>query len=280
MKSLIRLNVTSKIKKIKEHSFTIESYHCFKQVPLIYEYDGMGRLISYEEQGYINTKINYEYNESDEIQKKICNKEGFIFKEIFNYDENGNLIKHESKDVIVTYKYNDRKNLIEEKKINSDDLYEISRITYQYDNQGNQIKKKDFSDKSWVNKRDNNGNIIEENEYDGCLLLCTITNNYNEWGKLCGKKSWNDDNIFRENYWIEYKYDTYQNLIEENKYSSGPPATDLIKKIVHFYDYDQAGNWLIKKTIIDEILAEIVVREIDYYDVKDDSDWDVFGGIF
>lgn len=155
----------------------------YSQGKWMYKYDENGNQTEFivHHRGKVYKRTNYKYNEKGKvIEETLYNTDDLLVERaIFDYDENGNkiLIKMFAPDERLkfrsTYKYDDRNNRIEEINFlkfgddkanleyaiaNDLDKYkEHFTFTYEYDNEGNWIKKTKY----------NNGEVVfvSEREY-------------------------------------------------------------------------------------------------------------------
>ena len=121
-------------------------------------------------------EVKKEYDEQGNmIEENTYSKDGLLIsKNKYDYDEKRNIIEfnciidvnmdYKNK---VTYKYDDRGNMIEE----ISDFDNFTKSTYQYDERGNKVeeKKQHSPTNSWdekiIYKYDERGNVIEESWY-------------------------------------------------------------------------------------------------------------------
>ncbi len=124
------------------HSYTLEEY----------DYDGRGRLIeSYKARNDdgVEERATYQYNDQDQLIKKIVEAGGFEREKTYHYDQRGNLIKEVDKrsrgnedlaEFKVYYQYDGKDNLIEVNSYRDGEL--IRSQKYDYDQYGNKILEK------------------------------------------------------------------------------------------------------------------------------------------
>lgn len=207
---------------------------------------------------------------------KVVNKFGKNTKDTLgvdykNYDENGNIVKSiaYNRDGNVawnsTFKYNDKRNLVEENVFYYGYLF--IKKTYDYDDKGNMIEENNYNKEGILENKtiynyDDKGNIIENNYYksDGSLdKRCTYK--YDENGNKIEIKAYTSDGSLDSI--TTYKYDDKGNVIED-KYTGSDGG--LISKIAYEYSsYDKEGNWLKKTEINDNKPSFLYEREIEYY---------------
>ncbi|RRJ89229.1 RHS repeat domain-containing protein [Flavobacterium macacae] len=106
----------------------------------IKSYDSKGNLISLEKRNY-DSKGNIESKSLEDLENKEYSKEAF------KYDSAGNLVQwmqsvQDQKPQIINYQYDDQKNLVHLQRIdNEGNVQENRKYAYEYDEQGNWIKK-------------------------------------------------------------------------------------------------------------------------------------------
>ena len=248
----------------KEYSFEYDSFLNTKKIKInnnvfvnnIFD-DNNGNII--ESQYGNNHIIKYRYDELDRLNKIIKTNNTYNFK----YDCHGNLSKIISNDDITKYTY-DSSNKLREYRFND------YKIKYNYDENGNIIDKKYILDENIhiINNIYNSNDIITKviidseefnYEYDSLDRLIRTRNNtfgYKNKGNrtsllisslqnVLGNYRYEYDslnnitNIYNNNNLVlDYYYDNYNQLIEENNYILG----QTIK-----YVYDDSGNILSKK---------------------------------
>ena len=206
---------------------------------------------------------NYEYEEGSVFSKHLLSK--YIYK----YDENGNIIEynHYKSDGSLnrkrTYKYDENGNIIEsndilnesydrtliiryDKNVNNiewswhgSDGYSSEKNTARYDENGNIIEENEFWQGKFTYNYDVNGNEIEWNWYlnDGILYKKhtkqydvngnEIEFNFYEYGELVSTKT--------------CKYDENGNTIEDNRIHHDDEDADW-ERTTYSYGYDENGN--------------------------------------
>jgi YD repeat-containing protein len=276
----------NKIKEtIKEnnHNFTIK------------EYDSKGNIIKiiidgshYQDYPYIE---NYEYDKNGNLLKKTTSNETY---EIYEYDKNGNIIKQETKKIdgsISIIVYDKNGNILEEKTQDKYNVYDTI-TTYIYDNDGYLIEKR-F--RNWNNKVSSDTYEYDEN---GNLLKKTISNEtfeYDKNGNMIKKivKCYETINVYNYTYDFEnmrvkresYTEDLDGNIENKKIYSyelkikvvklikeEFNTHKDIIKRIEKLnigtdkitewvYKYDENGNKIFEKMIEDRYIYQKI-----YYD--------------
>src|SRR5690554_1197246 len=109
----------------------------------------------YNSDGSLNSKIIYKYDEKgNQIEQNEYNSDGSLnSKIIYKYDEKGNQIEQNGYNSDgslyskIIYKYDEKRNKIEENLYNSDGSLDRKLTSnYEYDKQGNWIKRIDYTD--------------------------------------------------------------------------------------------------------------------------------------
>lgn len=236
--------------RIEEHRYGGEGDLVYKN---IYQYDTFGNQIQ---------KIAYNYQEK--LQFKIDNA----------YDKNGNLLTTNKimpggqKKTIKKNIYDDKGFLVEET------MYDLTErpmmIINKYDDYGNKIvtelysEKKKFIEKETF-KYDKNGKLIEKVFYDSPNNFSRkIVYIYNNRGDMVEKSHYQKNGELLERDTYEFKYDIFENFIEEKhfKYYLGAKETNESSK---YFNFDEYGNWREKLFYKDGKLHSIIEREIEYH---------------
>src|SRR5690606_33644331 len=85
------------------------------------------------------------------------------------------------------------------------------------------------------------GVLIEGKEYDGKSLVLHIDKKYNNNGDVVKIRRYNSDDQISDSIKFTYKYNKYNQLIEENSYEN----EDFLSSQTT-YEYDSKGNLLEK----------------------------------
>jgi len=223
-----------------------------------YGYNEKGNLseeTQYNSDGAIIYRTRYHYNETGNlIKKQEYNPEGIYSSVAYQYDEKGNntavLIynseNERSADRIKTFTYNPTGKLVTE----TDSIHYRygSKTTYDYDEHGNLIEKKDFSPNDnkvltlssiYNYKYDAQGNLIEENI-----------------SRL------NNKNVVTHSSTYSYKYDALGNKIAENRIT---PEAKAASNHVYVYKYDKMNNWVKWTEYKDNKRIHVKKRKLTYY---------------
>jgi hypothetical protein len=264
-----------------------------------YFFNELGLLVTEESSLFagLNKKAIYTYNSDNQrIMTKMYDEDENQTDYIeFTYD-NGNLIKRFYKHAastpkiisyfdydIDTYKYDEKRHIIEKKRITKrkDSRNEILQeyIKYQYDSIGNRIIEEKLNLNGKVVKRKNNkyinSTLIESftwQLFEGADLYIKDIYECNEDGTMKSHThiiymygGTNEEvDKWTENYFYEYEYDNEGRLIGETKTTkttsriSEVPIKTVTWKHIDFDDY---GNWR-HKTIGNSVIE----REIEYYE--------------
>lgn len=256
-------------------SFAQDNYNC-KEMGL------KGNVKSILETQYklndINPGINEIFNTTISFNKN-CQKTSEVSTEIggdlknrhtVTYDKSGNVTSEvrQNKDVNgnfnVRYKYNSAKRLLQKELITGGRV--ISTYIYTYDDNGNvsamEIKKKlgllDINNENFTYKYDGKNRLIEEvytekEEYRRTEYL------YDDSDKLIRLVEYNHRGGIA--FETDYEYDELDNLSVE-KVTYRDSSIDMIS---YLYEYDEHGNWINKRSLLNEKTFSIQVRVITYY---------------
>jgi hypothetical protein len=222
----------------------------FQEWNYISEYDNAGNLLETNDfhYGKLLTRHMFKYNERGEcVLENELNPDGTLkAKHIFKYDErsrkteneewsgNGSFVSRK------TYRYNDMGLVIEEREYKQDGVEKFSKITTDYDAEGNVIEVKQYGE---------NGKIMYMGKMD-------------KYGNHLADIGYNPDGSIHDRITADYKYDEYGNEIEEIlNYGDGSPLV----KSSYKYVYDMDLNWSKKTVWEDGDPVRVTEREIDYY---------------
>lgn len=143
---------------MKEHKIT-KNGELLDQ--MIYAYDTMGNMISMERERVDSKEVSgvyrYEYNASGQLTKVFRNEECI---RTYTFDVSGNRLTKEENDRCISYKYNDRNQLIEENIVSAEGNV---KKTYMYDKRGNLLRQFE------------NGILVLLMEYDAQNHLSKVT---------------------------------------------------------------------------------------------------------
>ena len=151
----------------------------------------------------------------------------------YTYDSNGNITL-----LIIT-----------------DDIGDISTITYEYDTNGN-VTKSRYEDATTIYTYDNRGNLIrEQGAYSGITYTYDANNNLiketNDYGSFTTYIYDNNNRMIQSIYYIdesriiastEYAYDTNGNLTQKVETNISGITYPVGAKITYNYTYDANGN--------------------------------------
>jgi hypothetical protein len=222
----------------------------FQEWEYISEYDNAGRLLETNDFHHkkLLTRHTYKYNERGEcVLENDLNPDGTLkSKKLYKYDPNG--YKTESEEwsgngsflVRHTYQYNAMGKVIEDREYKQDGVEKYSKITTEYDSEGNVTGVKQYAE---------NGKILYAGKMD-------------KYGNHLSDIGYNPDGSVHDKITADYKYDEYGNEIEEllNYGDGSAPARSTYK-----YVYDMDLNWIKKTVWEDGKPVRVTEREIDYY---------------
>lgn len=254
-------------------------------------YDDAGRIkakVSFRYDGSVSSKVTYKYNSKgnviehlrfdgrknqytlkryieydgyDRISKEHgINGPGQEFKNEYDYDKHGNLVK-------ITYYSGDR--LIEIRKIKHDNhsreilVYNpngqlTKRIVKKTDNDDNVIEEIQYTSSNQIKKRfvykyDDRGNQILAEKYYSEILTLRVSSIYDNDNNLVEViHQTPDQSTFTNNF---YKYDTGGKLLEEKWYSAS--KNDYSSKK---YTYNSSGNVVKAKCYYAQFGSEYVYK--------------------
>jgi hypothetical protein len=257
-----------------------------------------GKVKTLTETGFWAIDKFGEIQNGDIIEKNtlIFNEKGIIIEKKWN-KQKGWGIESEDK-----YKYDDKGNLIEVNKFNTEGKF-CHKWMYKYDDKGNKIYKEEYYDtgslaNKFMYKYDDKGNEIEMDDlayncshpnYAKYIYKCDEKGNQiEEYDYDQGKQEWyhkytfeydNKGNKIEINYysytisggWLNEKdtcmYDDNSNKIEIDKtfYSPGGSILNNKDTCKYKHDYDKTGNWTKETEFKNDNPQIITEREITYY---------------
>ncbi len=222
----------------------------YQEWEYISEYDNGGNLLETNDfhYGKLITRHTYKYNELGECTvENDLNPDGTLkAKRLFKYNDWGGKIESEewtgngSFSVRHTYIYNDMRRVVEEREYKEDGSDKYSKILTEYDNEGNVVGLKQYSEKGiimYLGKMDKYGNHLADIGY-------------------------NPDGSIHDKITAEYKYDEYGNEMEELLNFGGSAG---VIRSTYKYVYDMDLNWIKKTVWEDGDPVRVTEREIDYY---------------
>ncbi|MFH1004720.1 MAG: hypothetical protein V1781_04395 [Bacteroidota bacterium] len=172
----------------------------------------------------------------------------------------------------LTYKYDEKENLIEKNECKSDGTLNMKWI-YKYDEKENRIEKNEYEsdeilNRKYIYKYDEKGNISEEKGNISEEIRCVSDKNsystkwtykYDEKGNISEESEYESDGKLNRT----HKYDEKRNLIEETYYKSDGT---LFVKWTHKYECDEKNNCIRQIDYENKIPQYILEREIKYYE--------------
>lgn len=218
------------------------------------KYDEKGNPIEYTYKGWSIHKWKLKWDDKGRvIEESVFDTDGNLkYKRTFKYDNNGNNIEREDQ---TAYTHDTNR-------------FMYSKYVYKYDNKNNKIGwyREDNIDSSLspmeTYKYDDNGNILEEKSFSDGVLSAIIKYDYDNNGNLIEVKTNSLDRDYSSKATINY--DEKGNEIE--RVETGVIDKEPIKiKNTYKYEFDKNGNWIKKIEYEDGIAEMITKREIEYY---------------
>lgn len=224
-------------------------------------YNQEGFKIKYEfyKGGVLRYTRYYTYNNKNQLiierSENPTNSNIWEYETRYSYNSRGLLVKEvkrnlkEPLDVTTyTYKYDRRRNLVEEKESEIDDTF-VEGHQYVYGNRGLKIEEKVYYDDELVKfyryTYNIEGQIIETNykDYQSTSSDYTIIR-YDQKGNLLSYTSYNGRDIKSQQI---HEYDNYNNQILEKL--DGQNSVRITNE--YSYSYDQNMNWIKMKCFTD-----------------------------
>jgi YD repeat-containing protein len=238
----------------------------------------------------------YEYDEKgNKIKNTDIDTNGLLYSPTYyKHDEKGHLIEelspsdslHDGKRII--YNYNEKGYINEEYEYIGDSLKTLKqKVSYKYDDKGNLIERRTSGNKSLLSKNifkyDKANNLIEEdcynwdstiwskhilfNDFDGRKIQCDV---YKGDGNLESRVTYKYNDKGKEIEWACYHKDGTLDrkditIYDDKGVLQGQEWYDkrgLYRK--YTYEFDKHGNW-IKKIANENGKYTISIREIKYY---------------
>lgn len=260
-------------------------------------YEGKNKIISIKNftspDEYIETKYTWDNTKNTIITRRF-NGLQMLDKEVFLF-ENGKKIEkykydsHENQADRTSYSYDNDNRVTEEIYFQGKPIMQ-SRLSIEYDNNGNKsieiIYNKDFKVITKTTyEYDGSNQLISTKTYtDNGSLDAELFRTYDDKNRLISKGSIEvfdnsnnkedfeyDDNdnttswkIYKNKKLLSkttYTFDVKNNLTSEIVYS--PDGKELHTKVVE-YTYDKNGNWITRKSTIDNLVL-YTSRKIEYY---------------
>jgi hypothetical protein len=239
----------------------------------ILTFDALGNIIeekSMNENGEISAIKKLKYNNKNKIIEEtfVCGDRSDLAKYI--YDKNGNNIEltYYTNDKIAikhVNKFDKKNNLIDHRLYEYDGalrdktLSKFNEINLEFETEEYSFNGTScvFTSKK-TNEYDENGNLIEEKNYDEkgnleFIYKYVYDEKHNEIEKTFSK-----DNTITKN---TRTLDNFDNCIEDIEYSN-----DILKtKFTFNFRYDKKGNWIQRINRNNDIVSVITDRQIKYY---------------
>lgn len=221
-----RFTFNTDLNKVETVEIYYESEYCYTY-KWIYDSDGSCLLNGvYKEDGSPHWEINSEMNDNSKVQSKVCVEGNNVtWKEEWSYEGDKTIIKtFDSNDNIInkrvlTYKENQ---IIEESTFSSEGNL-LGRCEKSYNNNNNQLLlSSQFKGKvqdgifeyEFLERYDDNGNLIEDSWYKYGTLRSQTLLTYNQFGDCISVNMPTSD----KKYTITYEYDNFNNWILKNTF--------------------------------------------------------------
>lgn len=230
--------------KLYNENGLLSQYTNSNSVTYTYEYDSSNRLIS-EESAYASITYNYDNNDNLVLEREISSSQTHEWKREYFYDSNNNLIQQITSSITAgettSYTfysvYNSLNQLVIEYSLNPTHNYNYLNI-YEYDSQGNCIKKESYTANSTINvpvlnslTEDNYKNLIDE-LLGGYSLEYRYGYEFDYNNQLLREEKTSKNGSSKTNY-------EYDNSVLIKKTTDGVTTT---------YTYDEVGNLITEKT--------------------------------
>jgi hypothetical protein len=242
------------INKLYNHRFNNNSY-------FEYQYDVRENLVELIEitinWGLFNREHHWDYNLYQSydyrgllISTNFSNKGDYGNSCTYKYDEKNRITAIEySFGNIIYFLYDDRNNIIEEKRIQ--DKYDRRYIN----NKIISIKLPDKNRWLYSYKYDSHDNIVEYKEND------KITYSYDYIAGIVEVTMYNSNDSIITNY--KYKYDN--KVVKYKNYNVIVGYNLIINRTTYAYEYDKNGNWIKRTEYENNTPNYIVERLITYF---------------
>jgi hypothetical protein len=215
------------------------------------------------------TKFSFNRN-CRKTEEVITDVEGEIKdKHIIVYDKSGNISSENTETPTVkgyfTTKYRyDANRRLSKKEISSGGKI-LTTYIYSYDENGNvgktEIRKKpgyDIHDEDFEYKYDGKNRLTEEIHHDGAKYN-RIVYQYNDKDLIIRRVEYNERGGIT--YETDYTYDELDNLSTEISAYRGNTTFNYS----YLYEYDEQGNWINKRSLLDDKTYMLQIRIITYY---------------
>lgn len=259
-----------------------------------YKYDPQGNLLEEEKlnNGKFERRRIYQYDDhGNKIEETFFNQEGEIVSQqiSYKYDEQGRITEQRVSERSsgtyrrYTFLYDAEGRLLRRNQF--DDTGNFSGANIYYDRQGRKEEERWYNSESHSSGRtvftyDAFGNIIEESIYQGSfeareqelsVVKGAVTqrleyHSINEFLRFQSKHTFDENGI---------KLTTTETQFDSNgqttqfRHRIFTPEGQILEEVIDNnttkYIYDEQCNWITRETYKDNILTEVVTREISYY---------------
>lgn len=251
-----------------------------------YKYDSDNKIISVITDDEYKKSFFFKYENGLLVEKEVnsFNNDEEVYPTTYKYDAQGRIVE-----VVTIPTHRGKKN------------GDPSIRSYSYSAEGdNTIVKSTCSNvklvmgeakrnriSKWIYNK--NGKLLESEIYvtkkngktfrassgsDNIFTRIKSTYTYNQSGQIIKRDDVYSDNpgfmsgSFSHFKKTTYEYDSHGSLVMEiENYSAGYSNSNIGTVLTSFkYEYDTNGNWIRKKTYINDVLIEITTRDITYWD--------------
>ena len=232
------------------------------------DFNLFGLLSKYSEIEYIDgdeyeTKNKlYEYNSKNKIKSIISGEES---KEVFEYDENSeNITRYLYEFDFLKYKnitkYSIKNGLILNVKYFDDEGRNFGEENYKFNLKNDLIQENRYGVTTNIKTEyDQNNRIFKKTTINNFNKGNILNFKYNSQNKVSEIIHSNLKNVIKEKEILEYKN---ENLISKKiiSYNNGK----IYKTEITNYTFDIQNNWIEKRTYLNDIPNELIIREIKY----------------
>ncbi len=281
------MEILGKVKTLAAKSYNIynknlnskEDYKNELVVTFIYNFNENGNIVhetkidNFDEKNIYQTKK--KYNNGRVLIECVNIRDGQLTDStIYKHNEKGELIeefRYNSDGTIgqeITYMYNDRGNCILIKSRDGNEA-KSSEEHKKYDNNGSVVERIRYNPyglktkDEYAFKYDKNGNEVEEiSDYENGSFEDKKTFIYNDMEKEIEIISYKQGKYSSK---TSVKYDNIGNIVERTNYNYKGKEFKEYMRTIKQYDYDKTLNWIKSVETLNGVQTEIVDRSIVYF---------------